>query len=580
MLNNDKLDKAEEEVERLKRKAETVASELRAVTQGKKLLEAKLADAEARAGESGGSSAAALKERDLARAQLAEATRKAQKLQNDLSSSANENDSALADLKLTMQQLSKALGERDNARSELEGALQDAKETIKLKDERDAALKEAAEAKTKAAKAIREQGSRSVNRRRSLSTSSAGGELGEASELRRKLELKMAELNKYKTQLKNEKSKARRLERDRQAEERDAEANRGDTELELLQSALGRNKEMDSMLTKAASLLYPNGLSQEELSERLLHHPGAGKVMTSTGDWSGDGGAEDMSLRQNHTYFVNASSTANASGMVMAYDTTDAKKGMVPGDIFRDADPAASRALFVSSPWWLDTKRMRPPAPAAAARAAAAIAAVSPSPTGHTGRRVWNEDLEFFEDRNTPAASVAADSSHHSDHFSEPEPESDHDFIDELTASRADNRALRATPSPGRMTPSPGLGANRAGTSTTYDLAGRTTPIIETPASTYHTPSAEMMETPAMRGPTGMIRPLQITRLGSATNSPAGLGGRNSPAEMRAALEGRTSSGRSPVPPPKENGSAFPFSTQSKPGPTIQLGLVETNTHL
>lgn len=558
-MANDKLERAEAEVERLKQQTKEVAQKLNTVTEGKKVVEAKLAEAEAHLGRSGGASAAAIKERDLARAQLEEASRKANKLQADLASSVNDADRHLADHKLTMTQLSKALTERDTARSDLEGALADAKETMKLREERDAALKEAAEAKSKAVKITRER-SGSVNRRRSLSTSSAGGEGAEAAELRRKLELKMAELSKYKTQLKAEKTKARRLERERQAEE--AEATRGDTELEMLRGALGRSKEMDGILTKAASLLYPNGLSQEELDERLLHHPGAGKVMKAAGNWSGADGVEDMDLRQNHTYFVNASSTANASGMVMAYNTTDAQKGMVPGDIFRDADPATTRALFASSPWWLDTKRLRPPAPAAAARAAAAratFARAAPVPAGHTGRRVWNEELQFFEDRSTAPPSAAQSTvPDSSDHFSEPELESDHDFIDDAAAIIRSAAAASPAPSPAAAA------APRAVGSTTYDLAARgLTPDVASP-------------TPA--GGNDVIRPLQITRLGSATQSAGNA------AAMRASLEGRTSSGRSPVPQARQSngGSArpsFQFSTASRPA-TVQLGLVETNTHL
>ena len=401
----------------------------------------------------------------LARAETAAAAAAA--AQAAATKAGTEKDAALSDL---AEALLKATKESARAEAAAAAAAKAKAAATKASIEKDAALSELAAAllgKTKAEMRADEERQKSLedrrlkstpptsppsrappggSRRRSFSTSSFNGDdAARAAELDRKLELKMAELSKVKAELKAEKARARRAarnverEHDRmEAVRTAAAADRAYDHLKHIQDSLATSRSFDGLLTQATTILYPTGLTQAEVEARLRKTPGTAvrmlgvggnEYMVNTSDTSGfatssstEGGGSSISYQKdNNNTNTNTSATTNTRANSNNTNTNVNTNTNNDNNILEEKnqsdhdsegnEDAGTRQSSNPHPWWLDAgpttaravrPRGAPPSPGGRGPAPA-----KSNTLGHTGRRTWNEDAQWFQDRNTPKSTPA-----------------------------------------------------------------------------------------------------------------------------------------------------------------------------
>lgn len=399
-----------------------------------------LARAETAAAAAAAAQAAATKagtEKDAALSDLAEALLKATK-------ESARAEAAAAAAAAAKAAATKASIEKDAALSELAAALLGKTKAEMRADEERQKLLEDRQLKSTPPTSPPSRAPPGGSRRRSFSTSSFNGDdAARAAELDRKLELKMAELSKVKAELKAEKARARRAarnverEHDRmEAARTAAAADRAYDHLKHIQDSLATSRSFDGLLTQATTILYPTGLTQAEVEARLRKTPGTAvrmlgvggnEYMVNTSDTSGfatsssteGGGSSRSNQRDNNNTNNNTNTNTSATTNTRANTNTNTnndnnileEKNQSDHDS-EGNEEAGTRQSSKPHPWWLDAgpttaravrPRGAPPLPGGRGPAPA-----ESSTLGHTGRRTWNEDAQWFQDRNTPKSTPAA----------------------------------------------------------------------------------------------------------------------------------------------------------------------------
>lgn len=353
--------------------------------------------------------------------------------------------------------------ETDKALSELAAALlAKTKAEMRADDEARKAQQQQQQQKTTPSRTLPSPPTGTSSWRRSVSTSSfQGDDAARAAELQRKLELKIAELNKVKAQLKAEKTQARRAAHDLAREHEQIEAvrlaavaERAAEHLRHIQGSIQTSRRFTGLLSEATTILHPTGLTQAEVEARLRQTPDTAVRMLQDGN--------EYTVNTSDTSGIAPSSSTEGGGSsnyhraITANNNTNnsAFKFNGAGDDGGSSSGTPRAVEANPHPWWLDAgpttartvrPRVAPPPLAGSATtssssiAAAAAAQTSPRttrPPEHTGRRTWNENTQWFQDRNTPRSTPAVSSVGGDSVTSEPSvmsPSTQHETTNELS---------------------------------------------------------------------------------------------------------------------------------------------------